>query len=71
MEYKFFDNDYVEYFPHPDMVGKGVIRGVCTTDQPVIGATYIIEDISGNVPNKTYPFKFFSVAEIHLKRIQL
>lgn len=43
--------------------GLGVIVGVSTTPQPFMGSVYMIQDISGNFPNKAYPFNVISLPE--------
>jgi len=49
--------------------GEGVVVGYSVIDQIAIGATAIVEDTSGNIPNSVYPFTHFACAEIHLKPV--
>jgi hypothetical protein len=44
--------------------GEAILRGVATTGIAVLGVTYILEDLAGNFPNKTYPYKCFVLSEI-------
>lgn len=46
--------------------GKGKIKGIATVDMPYIGKQYIVEDLSGNIPNQQYPYTHMVVFEIHL-----
>lgn len=46
--------------------GIGRVCGVATTPVPVIGVTYIIEDMSGNFPNETYPYTHFPCFSLHI-----
>lgn len=49
--------------------GEGVVVGYSVIEQSVIGATAIVEDQSGNIPNASYPYTHFACAEIHLKPV--
>jgi len=62
-EFKYRDGMPVRYQLSDFITGTGIIRGVATTPLYGIGAMYIVEDTSGNLPNKNYPFRFFTVAE--------
>lgn len=46
--------------------GKGIVVGIATQDNPLIGCGYIIKDLSNNFPNETYKYDTFIVFEIHL-----
>jgi hypothetical protein len=48
------------------LTGRGVVRGKADCGNPVIGISYIVEDISGNLPNNVYPFDCFSIPEIFI-----
>lgn len=63
------DGDRVGYRLSEFIQGVGVVRGVCSIQLFGIGAVYIIEDTSGNLPNSSYPYKFFTCAELHLSRV--
>jgi hypothetical protein len=65
--FKYYDGQEVEY-DNGVMKGKGIIVGYCNVEQAVIGATAIIKDLSGNVPNKSYQYQCFACAEIHINR---
>ena len=47
--------------------GKGKIVGIATVDLPVIGMTYIVEDLSGNFPSEVYPYSAFACFEMWIK----
>jgi hypothetical protein len=66
--YTFKDGQAVK-FDNEVLVGTGIVRGVSTTDQAIIGAHYMIEVKECNVtlPNETYPFSFIPMFECHLK----
>lgn len=66
-EYK--DGDKVRYKLSEFIEGVAVVRGVSTTPIYGLGAVYILEDLSGNVPNKEYRYKFFTAADLHLQLI--
>ena len=68
MNYKFSENQSVTY-NNGVMQGQGIVCGYATTELPVMGSMVIIKDMSGNLPNPTYPFKFFTVAECHMKPV--
>jgi hypothetical protein len=46
-----------------DLFGLAVVRGIALEPQIVIGYTYILEDLSGKLPNDAYPYKFFVCTE--------
>ena len=62
----FKDGTEIEY-DNSIISGKGIIRGISTNGDAVIGVAYIVEDLSGNIPSDVYPYKFFNCFEIHLK----
>jgi hypothetical protein len=67
-QYQFKDGQKVEY-NNGLMRGVGVIVGCSTISFPVMGATYMVRDSSGNIPNERYPFQCFPCAEIHIKSL--
>jgi hypothetical protein len=68
-EHKFKMNDMVEYTRESSLpYGHGRIVGVSGDGAPVIGRTYIVEDLSGFIPNETYPFSHFSICELFLNK---
>jgi len=46
--------------------GTGKVVGVALNDQPLIGATFIIEP-DEPITNSAYPYTHFVCAELHLK----
>lgn len=48
--------------------GHAVVRGISSVESPVLGRTYILEDLSGNLPNETYPYTHFVCPEAWLSR---
>lgn len=65
MSYKYKNGDVVNY-NNGVLSGKAIVHGYATTEFPVIGAMVIIEDITGNLPSKDYPYVTFTCAEVHL-----
>ena len=68
MNFKFQMNDVVEYNTGMTQ-GIGRVVGCAMTEQPVIGALYMIEDMSRNVPNATYPFRTLPCFEQGMKKL--
>jgi len=53
-------------------IGKfdGIIKGISTSEMPVMGKTYIVEAVAGSViPNETYPYTHVAVPECHFELI--
>ena len=52
--------------------GTGKIVGQANTGLPVIGVSYIVENLKSNIPipNEGYPYTHFIVFEIHIKKIK-
>jgi hypothetical protein len=48
------------------MKGKGKIKGIASDLFPLIGKLYIVEDLSGNIPNNQFPYTHMSVFETFL-----
>lgn len=46
--------------------GNGLVLGIATLDNPLMGCGYIIKDLSNNFPNKEYKYDTFIVYETHL-----
>lgn len=65
---KFKQNDKVEYDVN-GMKGEAIICGIATNSLPVIGQSYILQDLSGNFPNDTYAYTHFAAFECWLKLI--
>lgn len=59
--------DIVSYQVH-NMKGKARVVGVSSSAQPVIGRMLILEDLSGNIPNETYPYTHFTAPEVLLEK---
>ena len=49
--------------------GEGFVMGVATLPMATIGASIIVEDLSGNLPIPVYPFKFFVCFENQLTKV--
>jgi len=64
---KFKQGDIVTY-DSQEVKGKGKIVGVSMIPEIIFGTTYIIEDMSNNIPNKTYPYSHFTVKEIFISK---
>jgi hypothetical protein len=56
-------------FKLPDIDEKiyGIIRGKALVELPEIGSTYIIEPVSNNFPNETYPYSFIALPQVLTK----
>lgn len=69
LHYTYKNGDKVS-FNQPPLRGSGIIKGVSTAALPVIGATYIIELTSCNIPtpNDTYPFSCIAIAELFITK---
>ena len=50
--------------------GQGFVMGVATVPTAELGASIIIEDLSGNFPIPSYPFKFFVCFESQLTKVE-
>lgn len=50
------------------LCGHAIVRGISVVEMPVLGYTYILEDISGNFPNETYPYTHFACPEVWLTK---
>lgn len=61
-------NDIVDY-DNGVAKGRGKVKGIAQNAYPVIGRTFILEDVSGNFPNETYPFTHFACFECQMKPI--
>lgn len=46
--------------------GVGIIVGIATQDNPLLGCGYIVKDLSNNFPNKTYQYDTFVCFEIQI-----
>lgn len=67
--YNFAEGDKVSY-NITGMVGEGIVRGVASNAVAVLGASYIIEDTSGNIPTPHFPFTMFATPEVFLRKLQ-
>lgn len=52
------------------MKGEGVVVGVATVPLATVGASIIVEDLSGNLPREDYPFRIFICFESQLERVR-
>lgn len=48
--------------------GKGQICGKALTEQPVIGATWIVHVLESNIDPATYPYSHIVCPEVNLKK---
>lgn len=64
----FKQNDRV-YYDANGLKGEGLIVGTCMAMLPVLGKNYIIQDLSGNLPNEVYPFTHFACFEVWLQKV--
>jgi hypothetical protein len=64
----FIQNQKV-FYDTQNIKGIGQIKGI-HKEHPIFGQTYIIEDLSNNLPNKTYKFTNFLCSAIFLKEIE-
>jgi len=71
MTYKFSESQHVT-FNYSGMTGVGYIRGVSTTELPIVGCTYIIEVSRSNMdlPTDEYPFSTLCIPEIGIKELE-
>ena len=47
--------------------GEGTVQACVSTGEPFIGKTYVLKDLSGNIPNDTYPYDCFACCACHIK----
>jgi len=64
-----FKENAIVHYDLGVMKGSGKIKGISCAGVPLGGKSYIIEDLSGNVPNTQYPYRHFVCFEIHLDEI--
>ncbi len=55
-------------FDNGTIKGTGKVVGVALSEQPIIGATFIIEP-DEPITNSTYPYTHFVCTELHLKEV--
>lgn len=65
---KFKQDDKVA-FDSGSISGIGFIKGKASSEQPVIGSSWIIQVLSSDlkIPNNTYPFDHIVLPEIFIK----
>ena len=65
-----FNQDELVAFNSGELTGRGLVKGVALTAQPVIGNLYMIEIVESNTsfPNVTYPFTTVAIAECFLEK---
>lgn len=68
-EHKIPFNTLVEY-NNGVIQGQGRVVGMSTVEQPILGSGYIVKDVTGHLPNETYPYDTFVVFDIHLKSLK-
>lgn len=62
--------DIVRYCPCDGFEGKAEVVGIATIGAAVIERSIMLKDLSGNIPNETYPFQYFCCFEVHLKKVE-
>jgi hypothetical protein len=69
MKYK---QDEIVNYNNGVVWGTGKIVGQSSTELPVIGISYIIENLKSNIPipNEGYSYTHFVVFECHIKSIK-
>lgn len=69
MKTKYINGQKIKY-ESPAFCGVGVVRGIAITEKPFVGIGYIVEDLSNNVPNETYPFDCMVVFENWISEVE-
>jgi hypothetical protein len=71
MKYRFKDRQKV-WFDNGLIKGEGLVVGVATMENFIIGSTYMVEVLTCNVPfpKESYPFKTIPVIDLHLEEIE-
>jgi len=69
MNYNFSDKEIVEYDNRAGLVGRGEVVGCATIPFPILGAMYLVKDVSGNLPSDVYPFEVFQCPEAFLRKV--
>ena len=67
MFYKYKQGDKI-YYDNGVICGYGIVVGISTSPQPIIGTGYIIEPI-GNISTPTYPYSHFVCFEHQIKQL--
>ena len=63
-----YDRNEIVYYDNGHMKGVGMVVGVATVELPAIGITYILKDMSKNIPNSKYNFEYFVCSATHLSK---
>ena len=68
-----FKNQQLVTFDTTEFRGKGFVIGYSVSEQPVIGASVIIQVTESNIqlPTKEYPFNVVSLFEVFVKPVDL
>jgi len=66
MKYR-FKQDQLVMFDVAQWQGCGLVKGVATTKEPIVGHTYIIQPVDGSIPKEGYPFSCIALPESHIK----
>ena len=49
--------------------GEALVVGHSMSNQPILGAGYILQDLSGNFPNDIYDFETFQCFECWMEKL--
>ena len=67
-----FENHQLVTFDAGEFVGRGLVIGYSVSEQPVIGASVIIEVTESNIrlPTEEYPFNVVSLFEVFVQSVE-
>ena len=67
-----FENHQLVTFGRGEFVGRGVVLGYSLSEQPVIGASVIIQVTESNIrlPTEEYPFNVVSLFEVFVQSVE-
>jgi hypothetical protein len=65
-----FADGQIVYIDNGVFKGKAMIKGISSVALPVIGATYIVKDISCDIYSKKYPYSYFTCCEVHMDKVE-
>lgn len=68
-EYNYKYHELIKYEINGVIKGRGRIVGCALNALPIIGKTYMIEDLSNNLPTSDYPFNTFLCPESGLEKV--
>ena len=66
-----FENQQLVTFDTGEFLGRGVVIGYSVSEQPVIGASVIIQVTESNIqlPTEEYPFNVVSLFEVFVQSV--